>query len=73
MKLTVTVIPRASCIKVKKIDNKNYKVRLTAAPTDGQANEQLIKVLAEYFSCAKSRIRIVQGRNSRKKVVEIEQ
>lgn len=71
MLLNIKVIPRAKKNEVIKIDNENYRVRLTAAPVDGKANEALIKSLSEYFDVAKSEIRIVRGERGRGKSVEI--
>ena len=38
---------------------------------DGEANEGLVKLLAKYYGAAKSRIIIVRGQKSHRKVVEI--
>lgn len=46
-------------------------VYLREKPHDGEANEALIKVLAEYFDVAKGRVLIKSGGKSRKKLVEI--
>jgi uncharacterized protein (TIGR00251 family) len=47
------------------------KIRLTAPPVDGAANEALIKFLAEALSISRSRVEIVAGQTSRQKVVRI--
>lgn len=49
-----------------------YVVRLKEKAHDGEANEALVRVLAEYFGVAKSRIRIVSGSKSHQKRVEID-
>jgi len=55
--------------------NKNfygeYKVKLTAAPVDGRANDMLIKLLSEYFKVAKSRINIAGGKTAKIKIIDI--
>lgn len=71
MRLTIAVKPRSSKIEVIKISETEYQVRLTASPVDGEANEQLIKILSEYFEIAKTSISIVKGRTGKKKIVEI--
>ncbi len=71
MIINIKVIPRAKKNEVIKIDEKNYRARLTAAPVDGKANDALIKFLSEYFCVAKSGIRIVRGERGREKIVEI--
>ncbi|MEI8343946.1 MAG: DUF167 domain-containing protein [Candidatus Moraniibacteriota bacterium] len=48
-----------------------YKVKLTAAPVDGQANEALIKLLAKFFDVSKSAINIVGGKTAKIKMVDI--
>jgi len=48
------------------------KVRLSAAPVDGAANDQLIEFLAKTFAVSRRAITIVAGERSRSKIVEIE-
>ena len=48
-----------------------YKVSVKEAPVNGQANEGIIKVLAEYFDTAPSRVKLVSGQSSKQKVFEI--
>ena len=71
MRLTIIVKPRSAKKEVIQISEKEYQVRLTASPVDGEANEQLIKVLSEYFDIAKTNISILKGKTSKKKIVEI--
>lgn len=70
-KISIKVIPRSSKIEVEKLSEGEYRVRLTKAPADNEANEQLIKLLGKHFGVAPSLIRIVSGATSRKKIVEI--
>jgi uncharacterized protein (TIGR00251 family) len=71
MKINVRVVPRASRLEVK-IENNDLKVYLTRPAMDGEANIQLIEVLAEHFKVKKYNIEIIQGLRSRNKVVRIE-
>lgn len=71
MKINVRVVPRSSRIQVKQV-NGIYKVCLTKPAVDGQANVQLIEVLADFFKVKKYRLAISQGQNSRNKVIIIE-
>lgn len=48
------------------------KVRLAAPPVDGAANAALIEFVADALKVAKSRVRIVSGQTSRRKVVEVD-
>jgi hypothetical protein len=47
------------------------KIRLTAAPVDGEANKQLIRFLAEVLKIPQSRIEIVAGASGRDKIVSV--
>jgi len=71
MRVYVKVTPRASKNEVIKISEGEYKVKLTAAPVDNQANLMLKKVLAEYFDVPKSSLTIVAGKTAKTKLVEI--
>lgn len=47
------------------------KIRLTAPPVDGKANEQARKLLAKAFDVGVSRVSLIRGRNSRDKIFRI--
>jgi hypothetical protein len=47
------------------------KVRLTAPPVDGRANEALRRLLADRLKVAISAVRILSGEKSRNKRVQI--
>lgn len=72
MRIYIKVIPRSSQNKIEKISEGEYRVRLTAPPVDGKANEALIKLLAEHFDVAKSAIAIVGGKSTPRKMVDVE-
>jgi uncharacterized protein (TIGR00251 family) len=46
--------------------------RVRAAPTEGEANQALIKLIAKALKVPASRVSIAQGATSRVKMVEIE-
>lgn len=48
------------------------KVRVSAAPADGQANAALTAFLAKALGRPKSAVRIVSGETARLKIIEIE-
>jgi uncharacterized protein (TIGR00251 family) len=70
--LTVKVQPKAKKVGVEKISDYSYKVRVHAAPEKGAANKEVIVSLAAYFDVPPSRVRIVRGKTSRTKQIEIE-
>lgn len=69
--ITVRVLPRASRIAIEPHGTGTYRVKLTSPPIEGEANIQLIEVLSEKLSIAKSNIEIVAGAQSRTKRVRI--
>jgi len=71
MRIYIRVSPRSSKNEVVKISEGEYKVKLTAPPVDGQANDALIKLLAQHFKVAKSMISIVGGKTAKIKMVDI--
>ena len=60
-------------VKVQKdlMWNDVYKIWLKAKPIDGEANNDLIEILSNYFKIAKKDVMIVRWWSSRKKVIEI--
>ncbi len=72
MRIYIKVSPRSSKNEVVKVSEGEYKVKLTAPPVDGQANEALIKLLAKFFGVSKSAINIVGGKTAKIKMVDIE-
>ena len=71
MIIKARVVPKSSRALVKK-EKDSYKVYLTKPAQDGQANQQLIELLAKYFSLKKYQVNIVSGEKSREKLVEID-
>jgi uncharacterized protein (TIGR00251 family) len=49
----------------------SLKIRLTAPPVDGAANEALVKFLSDTLSVSKSQVEIVSGHTSREKRLKI--
>jgi len=70
MILNVRVVPKASKNLVKK-EEDYLKVYLTKPAQNGLANTQLIALLAEYLNIKKYQVKIIKGKRSRDKLVEI--
>lgn len=49
-----------------------FKVYLTKPAEDGQANEQLVKVLLDFLKLKPYQVKIIKGQKSRDKLVEID-
>lgn len=71
MLLNIRVIPRSSKNEIRQMADGSFKIKLTTAPVEGQANEALIELLSKEFGVAKSGIRIVKGERSKNKIVNI--
>ena len=71
MRVYIKVSPRSSKNEVVKVSEGEYKVKLTAPPVDGAANESLIKLLSQHFKVSKSLIKIVGGKTAKIKIVDI--
>jgi uncharacterized protein len=67
----VRVQPRASKSGVAGELDGVLKIRLAAPPVEGQANEELIQLLAELFDAPRRRIAILSGQTSKNKVVGV--
>ncbi len=67
----VRVAPRASCDAIEGEYQSAVKVRLTAPPVDGKANDALCRLLADRLKIPQSAVRIVSGEKSRTKRVEV--
>jgi uncharacterized protein (TIGR00251 family) len=69
--LSVRIQPRASKNEITRMDDGRLKIRLTAPPVDGAANEALVKFLADQFHVGRSQVEIVSGHTGREKVIRI--
>lgn len=72
MRVAVRVQPRASRNQVVGRQDEAIKIRVTAPPVGGAANEAVVDVLADWLDLPRRSIAIVQGETSRAKVVAIE-
>lgn len=72
VRFSVRVQPRASTNEIAGVHGDALKVRLTAPPVDGAANDNLVKFLADIFAVKRGSVRILNGESSRSKIVEID-
>ena len=72
VRLTVHVQPKASENRVVGFDEAGrLKVRVSVAPTDGKANEAVVRLLAETLGVPRRQVEIERGHTSRTKRVRI--
>lgn len=73
MKIKIRVLPRSSKNEVVgEMADGTLKVKLTAPPVDGKANEALLELLAEHFGVKKNKIKLVGGLTSKNKIIELD-
>jgi hypothetical protein len=68
----IRVVPRASRCEPAGFQDNALKLRITAPPVEGKANEACIALLAELLGVKKARVAIVAGHASRTKTVAVE-
>jgi len=70
--LAVHVQPKASRDRIDGTHGERLKVRITAPPVDGRANEHLLKFLACEFGVPRRQVVLVSGETGRSKRIRIE-
>lgn len=65
--------PKAASDEIVGIHGDRLKIRITAPPVDGKANEHIIKWFSKLFKVPKGDIQILQGELGRLKTVRIAQ
>ena len=68
--LTLKVQPRSSKDELL-WQGEQLKLRITAPPVDGKANEHLVGYLAKLFRVPKSQVEIVSGESGRDKRIRV--
>jgi hypothetical protein len=69
--LHVFVQPKASEDLIVGFHGEVLKVKVTAPPAGGKANQRLKKILAEALNIRQSNIEIIRGHASRRKMLRI--
>jgi uncharacterized protein len=63
--------PKASKNEIVGPYRDGIKVRVTAPPVEGKANEELLRFLAKEWAISLSRIKMIRGYHSREKTLRI--
>ena len=69
--LQVEIQPRASTDVIAGVMDGRLKIRLTAPPVEGRANEQLIAFLARAFRVPKGSVILERGDASKRKQLRV--
>jgi uncharacterized protein (TIGR00251 family) len=70
MRIQVRVKPNSRTEEVSQ-EGDSFIVKVKEPPREDKANQAVVKLLAEHFGVAKSRVRILSGLRSGKKVIEV--
>jgi len=71
VRFSVRLQPRASKNEIVGLRGISLKVRVTAPPVEGMANDALVELLSKELRTPRRNVCIVSGHSSRTKVVEI--
>jgi uncharacterized protein (TIGR00251 family) len=69
--LRIRVQPRASQDAFAGVHGDRLKLRITAPPVDGAANEHLVRFLADAFAVARRDVALIQGLRGKSKTIRI--
>ena len=72
LRLAVHVQPNASRSEVSAEIDGVLKIRLSAAPVDGKANEALERFIADRLGVARRAVSVSHGHTGRQKLLEVE-
>lgn len=64
--------PRASQDEIVGLQGDRLKIRITAPPVDGKANQYLIELISRWFGTPKSGVSLLRGETGRQKTLRIE-
>jgi uncharacterized protein len=70
-RLRLRVSPGATRTELAGRHGDAWKVRVSAAPERGRANEAVVGLIAERLRLPRSAVSVVSGRTSRDKIVEL--
>ena len=71
VRVSIRVQPRASVDEIAGAHGDALRIRLTAPPVEGAANDALVDFLASVLGIARRDVTIVAGSTSRSKIVEL--
>jgi len=71
VRFSVRLQPRASKNEIVGLQGISLKVRVTAPPVEGMANDALLELLSKALQTSRRNVCIVSGHSSRTKIIEI--
>jgi len=71
LRISVKVTPRALKPGIRRIRDRDFKIKVKALPEKGEANKEVVEIVADYFNIPKSHVKIIRGHTTRRKIIEI--
>ena len=71
IRLAVQITPNAKKTEVIGVLDDVLKLRLQAQPSEGKANEALVKYLAKTLEVPRSAVTITHGQTNKRKLIEV--
>jgi len=71
VRFSVRLQPRSSRNEIVGLQGVSLKVRVTAPPVEGMANQALIDFLSQSLKTSRRNVCIVSGHSSRTKMIEV--
>ncbi len=68
----VQVLPRSSKCALAGIQEGIIRLKLTAPPVEGRANEECLEFFSELLGIKKGQMSIIHGHKSRRKIIQID-
>jgi uncharacterized protein len=72
VRIRLRVQPRAARTEVVGRHGEALRVRVTAPPVDGAANQALVRLLADRLGVPRGTVQVVAGETGRNKIVAVE-
>lgn len=73
MVMLIKVKPNSKQPGLEQLPDGSWVAKVAAPPVDGKANDALIRLIADHFGVAKSRVTIQTGASARLKRVLVEE
>ena len=69
--IKIRVIPNTKRPEIIELNDGTLKIKLKSPAHEGRANKELISVLSKHYNISKSNIKIIFGKKSRNKTIEL--
>ena len=71
MLIKIKTFPSSKKQEIIKKSKDSFDIKVKSKPIQGKANEEMIKVLVEYFKIPENKIRIIKGFKQKNKIIKI--